>query len=269
MEASGRRRAGAGIVKLTGKAARAADRTAAAPVVVLCRTQLGENVGTTARAMLNFGLTELRLVSPECGWPNAKAVAACSGAYPVLNGIELFATVEEAVADLHHVFATTARARELKKPILTAEAAVLQAREAMAGERRVGFLFGAERTGLTNEELLLADAVLSIPLNPDFSSLNLAQAVLLLSYEWFKSADATPAVRAPRKEGEPATKAEVDGLLGQLVDSLDVVDFFKSADRRQGLVRTIKVMIERRSWTRPEVHLFRGIVKELSQGRRR
>jgi tRNA/rRNA methyltransferase len=245
------------------------EDAAGAPVIVLVRPQLGENVGTAARAMLNFGLKELRLVAPQCGWPNAKAVVACSGAYEVLHGASIFESVEAAIGDLHSVFATTARPRGLKKPVITGDAAATEARR-LAGEgRRVGFLFGAERTGLTNEELLLADAILSIPLNPDFSSLNLAQAVLLVGYELFKAGDRTPALRHAPKEGELATKSDVDGLLDQLVRSLDRVDFFKSDNRRQGLVRTIKVMVERRAWTRPEVNLFRGIVKELAEGRRR
>lgn len=242
--------------------------TIPAPVVILVRPQLGENVGTAARAMLNFALTELRLVAPECGWPNAKAVVACSGAYAVLEGARTFPTVEAAIGDLVHVFATTARRRDLKKPVLTAEVAAKEARRLAAEGRRVGFLFGAERTGLTNDELVLADAIVRVPLNPDFASLNLAQAVLLVAHEWFAAADRTPEVSHALKAGEPATKAEIDGLLAQLVAELDAVDFFKSPDRRQGLIGTIKVMIERRRWTRPEVNLFRGIVKELAHGRR-
>jgi tRNA/rRNA methyltransferase len=237
------------------------------PVIVLARPQIGENIGTAARAMLNFGLTGLRLVAPECGWPNGRAVVACSGAYEVLHGATLHDSVAAAVGDLHNLFATTARLRELKKPILTGAQAASEARRLAAEGRHVGFLFGAERTGLTNEELLLADAIVRVPLNPAFTSLNLAQAVLLLAYEWFKAADQTPPARPSRHEGEPATKAEVDGLLEQLVQELDRVDFFKSANRRQGLVRTIKVMVERRAWTRAEIHLFRGIVKELVLGR--
>jgi tRNA/rRNA methyltransferase len=240
----------------------------AGPVIILARPQLGENIGTAARAMLNFALSELRLVKPECGWPSGKAVVACSGAYDVLNHVTVFATVEEAIGDLHNVFATTARLRDLKKPVVTAEEAAARTGALAAEGRGVGFLFGAERTGLTNDELLLADAIVSIPLNPAFSSLNLAQAVLLVAYELHRVGDRTPPVRGAPREGEPATKAEINGLLMQLVDQLDRADFFKSENRRQGLIRTIKVMIERRAWTRPEVHLFRGMIKELTQERR-
>lgn len=239
-----------------------------APVVILCRPQLGENVGTTARAMLNFGLVELRLVRPDCGWPNAKAVAAASGATEVLNRLEMFPSLEAAIGDLHHVLATTARSRELRKPIMTGESAAGELRRLVGEGRRVGLVFGPERTGLTNDELLLADALVSVPLNPAFSSLNLAQAVLLLGYEWFKAGDDTPAVQPPPGEDPPATKAEVDGVLDHLLGELDAIDYFRAADRRISLARTIKVMIERRGWTRPEIHLMRGIIKDLVRGRR-
>src|SRR5262249_3243984 len=153
------------------------------PVVILCRPQLGENVGATARAMLNFGLTELRLVRPECGWPNAKAVAMASGAVGVLNEVRVFDRLEAAIADLHHVFATTARARELRKPVVSPDAAAAELRRLMGTGRRAGLVFGAERTGLQNDELLLADAIVRISTNPAFTSLNLGQAVLLVAYE--------------------------------------------------------------------------------------
>ena len=151
------------------------------PVVILCRTQMGENVGNAARAMLNFGLLELRLVAPTCGWPNSKAVASASGAYRVLNDVTMHGDAAEAVADLQHVFATSARAREVKKPVMTAAAAALAMRDLIGQGRRVGLLFGPERTGLENDELRLAETLVSIPVDPDFASLNLAQAVLVMA----------------------------------------------------------------------------------------
>jgi tRNA/rRNA methyltransferase len=238
----------------------------AAPVVILCRPQMGENVGTTARAMLNFGLTELRLVRPECGWPNAKAVVAASGATAVLNEVVVFADLPAALADLHHSFATTARLRELRKDILTPAAAAARARAAVEEGRRVGLLFGPERTGLTNEELLLADALISIPVNPAFASLNLAQAVLLCAYEWFKAVGESST--EPLVTGEPATKAEVQGLVDHLVRELDAVDFFRSPDRRGSLIHAVTVLLERRQLQKPEVHLLRGIIKDIAGGRR-
>lgn len=238
-----------------------------APVVVLCRTQMGENIGTAARAMLNFGLTELRLVAPQCGWPNAKAVVAASGAVAVLNGVRLFPDLAAATADLHHTLATTARAREMAKPVLEPEAAAARA-EALRGEgRAVGIVFGPERTGLTNDELLLADALVSYPVNPEFASLNLAQAVLLFGYAWFRrAAPERPAMVVA--EAAPATKAEVQGLVDHLVRELDQVSFFRAEERRASLIRAIAVMLERRQWSASEVHLMRGIIKDLVGGRK-
>ena len=243
------------------------------PVVVLCRPQMGENIGAAARAMLNFGLTELRLVRPACGWPNAKAVLSASGANVVLNGVRVFGDAGEALADLHHTFATTARNRELKKDVLTPEAAAREIRRLVGSGRRVGLMFGPERTGLTNEELLLADAIVSVPVNPDYASLNLGQAVLLCAYEWFRTGlgegVASARVEVDPDDGrEPATKAEVAGAVEHLVRELDAVDFFRSENRRGSLVDAISVMLERRRMTRPEVHLLRGIVKDLAGGRR-
>jgi tRNA/rRNA methyltransferase len=257
-------------MKLTGAGrAAAAAGLAPGPVVILCRPQIGENVGAAARAMLNFGLAELRLVRPECGWPNAKAVATASGAVAVLNGITVFASLEEATADLHHIFATTARSRELKKPIVSPETAVAEARSAIGAGRRVGLVFGAERTGLENEELLLADAIVRIPTNPAFGSLNLAQAVLLLAYSWSMQDPSAPTEPTAGAAEEPATKGEVEALLRYLLAELEAADFFKSPDSRRSLMAAIKVMFERRGWTRPEVNLMRGILKELIQGNRR
>jgi tRNA/rRNA methyltransferase len=237
-----------------------------APAIILCRTQMGENVGTAARAMLNFGLTELRLVAPQCGWPNAKAVVAASGAVEVLNRVAIFPDLAAATADLHHILATTARAREISKPVQDAEAAAAGARSLIAEGRRVGLVFGPERTGLTNDELLLADTLISYPVNPAFASLNLAQAVLLFGYAWFRQTGAVP---SPLAAGTiPATKAEVGGLVDHLVRELDQVSFFRADERRASLIRAISVMIERRGWTTPEVHLMRGISKDLVGGRR-
>jgi tRNA/rRNA methyltransferase len=240
----------------------------AAPCVVLARPQLGENVGTVARAMRNFGLASLRLAAPACGWPNAKAVVAASGAHDVLGRATLHGSVGLAVADLEHLFATTARGRELKIPVLTAEAAAAEAHRLVAAGRRVGFLFGPERTGLENEELVLADALVTIPTAPDFASLNLGQAVLLVGYEWQKQAQLRPAVLDPAEAEPPAGKGELAGVVAQLLRELEAVDFFKSPDRRASLGAAIEVMLARRRLTLPEVNLLRGIVKELAGGRR-
>lgn len=236
------------------------------PVVVLVRPQLGENVGTVARAMLNFGLTELRLVAPQFGWPNAKAVNACSGAFAPLNGVRLFDSTKDAVADLNAVFATTARGRGLAKPVLTARGAASEMRTRAAEGRRVGLLFGPERTGLETDELLLAEALVTVPLDPGFTSLNLAQAVLLLGYEWRMAADRTPDRRMPH-DGRPANQAELDGLVGHLVTELDRADFFKAEDRRVSLSKMLRATFARAGLLEPEIHLLRGVVKALANSR--
>ena len=161
------------------------------PVVILVDPQLGENIGTAARAMLNCGLGRLRLVRPRDGWPSDRAVAAASGADAVLDGATLFDTTAAAIADLEQVYATTARPREMIKPVMTPRRAAAEMRAAIGGGRPVGILFGPERTGLLNDDLALADTLISVPLNPAYSSLNLAQAVLLVAYEWAQAGDDT------------------------------------------------------------------------------
>jgi tRNA/rRNA methyltransferase len=236
----------------------------AAPVVILVRPQLGENVGTAARAMLNFGLTELRLVEPKCGWPSVKALQAASGATAILNGLRVFERVEDAIADLELLFATTARPRDLPKRVVSAAGAAREARAALAEGRRAGVLFGPERTGLANDDLIFADAVLSVPLNPDFSSLNLAQAVLLVGYEWFQ-AGAPPPPRRAGATSRRATKGELDGLVEHLVGELDATNFFRTADRRQSMVRTLKVIVQQADLHEADVHLLRGVIKALAR----
>ena len=239
------------------------------PVVILVRPQLGENVGTAARAMLNFGLTDLRLVAPKCGWPNVRALQAASGATEVLNGLRVFERVVDAASDLHRLYATTARPRDLPKPVITAAEAAREARPALAGGQRVGILFGPERTGLSNDDLIYADAVVSIPVNPAFFSLNLAQAVLLLAYEWFQSAAAVPEREESAPPGRPATKGELDQLLEHLIAELDAVNFFRTADRRASMSRALRLIFARAELREPDVHLLRGVIKEIARGSRR
>jgi tRNA/rRNA methyltransferase len=247
----------------------AEPRRPPAPVVILVRPQLGENVGAAARAMLNFGLSELRLVRPQCGWPNVKAVQAASGATEVLNRLQLFDRVADAALDLHRLFATTARPRDLAKPVVTAAQAAREARAALAGGERVGILFGPERTGLFNDDLILADAVVNIPVNPDFFSLNLAQAVLLVAYEWFQSEARVPERQDSEPADRPASKSELDQLLEQLIAELDAVNFFRAADRRESMSRALKLIFARADLRSPDVHLLRGVIKDLARGGRR
>lgn len=250
-------------MKRTKEAKGGIDALPPAPVVILVRPQMAENVGSAARAMLNFGLTELRLVKPEFGWPNAKAVAAASGAAGILNRMTINPTTAAATADLHHFYATTARARDLAKPVTDPAGMAVAARAQVQAGRRVGLLFGPERTGLDNDDLLLADSLVQIPVNPLFPSLNLAQAVLLCGYEWHRQG--APPVAAGLTE-PPARKGEIVDLVDHLIAELDAVGFFRSADRRISLSRTIKAMVERMPLTSAEAQLMRGIVKELRRG---
>jgi tRNA/rRNA methyltransferase len=236
------------------------------PVVVLVRPQMGENVGTAARAMLNFGLTELRLVAPVCGWPNAKAVNAASGASTVLNDLTIHPSTAEAVRDLHRVYATTARPRDMSIDVVSAESAAVAMRRQIGAGERVGVLFGPERTGLENEDVALADAVITVPLNPGFSSLNLAQAVMLVAYEWHK-AGGPPPPPAPTPLA-PATKGEVEGLIGHIVEELDGTAFFRSDDRRAKRIEELRLLFERCALRSVEVQTLRGMVKGLTQERR-
>lgn len=235
-------------------------------VIVLARPQIGENVGAAARAMLNFGLAQLRLVRPECGWPNAKAVAMASGAVQVLNDLTVHDTLEQALADCHHVLATTARSREMAKPVVGGRAALAEARGLVAAGRRVAFVFGAERTGLANAELLLADRLVTFPTSKGFSSLNLAQAVLLVAYEWQMAGDPAAPLEPVR---EAATKGQLDHLVRTLLTELDAADYFKSETSRVSLSGAIANMIERRGWTAPETNLMHGVIRELVAGNRR
>lgn len=233
------------------------------PAIVLVAPQLGENIGTAARAMLNFGLTDLRVVNPRDGWPNSRAVAASAGADIVIDNVRVFETTEEAVADLDYLLATTARPRDMVKLVFTPDRAAARLREAFAGGGKAGVLFGPERTGLHNDDVALADAVLTVPLNPAFSSLNLAQAVLLMSYEWHKAADRTAAETLEMREGRLATKEELLMFYAHLERELDAHGFFRTDDKRPGMVRSIRNLFGRAGMTEQEVRTFRGIVASL------
>jgi len=239
------------------------------PVVVLVRPQLGENIGTAARAMLNCGLRHLRIVAPRDGWPNVKALNAASGANEVIGGAKIFPDTASAVADLHVVYATTARNREMIKPILTPRHAAAECRAAIGAGSGVGILFGPERTGLSNDEVSLADAIIEVPLNPSFASLNLAQAVLLVAYEWRASGDETPSVQLPLGRTRPAAKQELARFLDSLESALEERGFFPTADRRPKMARNMRTMFERIPLTHQDVQTLYGIVKTLTWPRPR
>jgi len=237
----------------------------AGPAMILVAPQMGENIGTAARAMLNFGLTEMRLVAPRDGWPNDRARAVSSGADLVIDNVVVHERTEQAVADLDFVIATTARHREMLKLVLTPETAAKKLREVIAGGGKAGVLFGPERTGLTNDDVVLADAVLMVPVNPAFASLNLAQAVLLIGYEWFKGADATPPERMDYLGSRPATKEELLGFFGHLEGELDRFGFLKPPEKRPSMIRNIRNLFQRAGMSEQEVRTFRGIVASLTR----
>jgi tRNA/rRNA methyltransferase len=237
------------------------------PAIILVEPQLGENIGAAARAMLNCGLGELRLVKPRDGWPNAKATAAASGADAVLDAAQVYDSLREAIADLTRVYASTARPRQMIKPVVTPRQAAAELRTLVAAGERVGVLFGPERAGLENDDLALADTLITVPLNPAFASLNLGQAVLLLGYEWFQAADATPARELVMNETRPATKEELLNFLLHLEQECDLSGFLRNVEKRPSMVRNIRNIFQRAALTHQEVQTLHGIVKDLANKR--
>ena len=239
------------------------------PAIILVEPQLGENIGTAARAMYNCGLTDLRLVKPRDGWPNAKAQAAASGADPVLDKARLYERVEDAIADLRRVYATTARDRYMVKRILTPRKAAEEMRGLLGADESCGILFGPERTGLLNEHVALADTVLSVPLNPAFSSLNLAQAVLLIGYEGFLSADATPAEQLALGHSAPATKDKLIQFFEHLEEELDRSGFMRDPEKRPSMVRNLRNLFQRAGCTEQELRTLHGVITSFCGPRSR
>jgi tRNA/rRNA methyltransferase len=232
------------------------------PIIILVRPQLGQNIGKAARAMLNFGLTELRLVAPRDGWPNPDAGPAASGADLVLARATVFPTLAEAIADCSHVFASTVRRRDLVMPVVGPQEMAEQLHEA-AG--RTAILFGPERSGLESEDVALADAIVTVPINPEFGSLNLAQAVILLAYEWSRG---RPLVQPTAKAGEPpAPHGEVEGMIGQLEEQLDAAGYFWPVERRAATTATLRTILTKPAWSSREVKAMRGVFRALAQPR--
>ncbi|GAA0441312.1 MULTISPECIES: TrmJ/YjtD family RNA methyltransferase [Sphingomonas] len=234
------------------------------PVIVLVRPQLGENIGKAARAMLNFGLVEMRLVSPRDGWPNPQAGPAASGADVVLEKARVFETVADAVADCSHVFATTVRKRGVTKPVVTPEEA---ARAIRSDAGRAAILFGPERSGLETDDVALARTIVTVPINPEFGSLNLAQAVILVAYEWSKGADlASP----PETELDPpASQEELEGMIAQLDGMLEAGGYFFPPDRAPATRRTLRTLLTKPGWNSQEVRTLRGVLSTLARPRQR
>ncbi len=250
------------------------------PIVLLVRPQMADNIGMVARAMANFGLEELRLVEPRDGWPNEKARAAASGANYVIDQATAYPDLKQAVGDLHWVCATTARQRHMDKPLLSPAQAAAELLRRIEDGQRCAILFGPERQGLENDDVALADAVVMAPVNPRFASLNLAQAVLLLGYEWLKTAQLGTLGRVtpkevemqagPRPKGGPlATKDELIGLFDHLEGELDDAGFLKPPEKRASMVRNIRTLIQRMEPSEQEVRTLRGIVAALTYAHKR
>lgn len=222
---------------------------------------MGENIGAAARAMLNCGLTDLRIVNPRDGWPNERADAMSSGALERMPPVQVFNSTAEAVADLQCVYATTARPRDMVKPVFTARGAAddIKAR----GTQKTGYLFGPERAGLSNDDVALAHAIVTIPMNPDFSSLNLGQGVLLCAYEWFQAMDGTPALIKP-DEDAVAPHGELNELFDRLERELADGGFFRTQELRPNVMRNLKNMLVRMDMTSQEARTFHGIITTLT-----
>lgn len=234
------------------------------PAIILVEPQMGENIGMCARAMLNCGMDDLRIVNPRDGWPSGSAIQTSSGAVSVIENAKIFETTAEAVADLQFVLATTARERDMVKPVFTPLGASIELHSRRKDGQNCGIMFGPERSGLTNDDVALAQAVLNVPLNPDFSSLNLAQAVLLIGYAWYeKLGHDIPETYTRRGDSPPATQNEFNGAMQHLMDELENKGFFLNPEKRPNTERNIRNMFARLDMTSQETSTLRGIVKAL------
>lgn len=235
------------------------------PSIILVRPQLAENIGMVARAMMNCGLYDLRVVAPRELPTAEKAIAASSGAALILEQARIYECVADAIADKHLIFATTARPRGMTKPIYHPEVAMKQLSETIEKNQKCGILFGAERTGLENSELVMADGIIEIPLNPAHMSLNLSQAVLLVGYEWFKSQQMTDNSRYETGGAELAVKSDVDAFLAHLETELDKREYFRFADKKERMDRNLRNIFTRNQLTVSEIKTLHGVVKELTR----
>ncbi|PIE16333.1 MAG: RNA methyltransferase [Rhodobacterales bacterium] len=237
------------------------------PAMILVRPQMGENIGAAARAMANFGLERLRVVDPRDGWPNERAVAMASGAGRLLDQAGIYASTAEAVADCNYVFATTARHRGLTKPVMTPERAMAHSRALLASGQKVAVLFGPERAGLENDDIARANAIISVPVNPDFSSLNLGQSVLLTSYEWFRQGDETPPEAMEMAKTEFAPNVEIEKLGDHFEQRLQEAGFFFPEAKAAGMRQNLRNMWARLALTRADVQTLHGMLRQLLRDR--
>ena len=239
------------------------------PAVILVEPQLGENIGTAARAMLNCGLDDLRLVLPRDAWPNDRALAAASGADRVLDKARLFPTVAAAIGDLNHVYASTARDRYMVKRELTPRRAAEEMRGFLAAGEACGVLFGPERTGLVNDDISLADTVLTVPLNPAYSSLNLAQAVLIVGYEWFTTKTEPAEEHLHIGHSRPANKAELIRFFDHFEEALVDSGFLRQEDKRPSMTRNLRNLFQRAACTEQELRTLHGVITAFMGPRKR
>jgi tRNA/rRNA methyltransferase len=239
------------------------------PSVILVRPQMGENVGAAARAMWNFGLSQMRVVAPRDGWPNERAVALASGAGRVLDSAMLVEDTAAACADCAFVFATTARGRDLTKPVYTPEAAMAETVARLAQGQKVGILFGPERTGLENDDIARANAIISVPVNPDFPSLNLAQCVLLIGYEWRRQTEQAPQRVDVMADTDWATHAEMEALSGHYEARMQEAGFFFPHHKAASMKENLRNMWSRMPMTRADVQTFHGMLRQIVRWKER
>jgi tRNA/rRNA methyltransferase len=238
------------------------------PAVILVEPQLGENIGAAARVMANFGLSRLRLVNPRQQWPNPKAQMMAAGADRVLDNAQCYDTVEAAIADCSFVLATTARAHDQAKPVLSPEAAAEQMGLRVAAQENVAILFGRERNGLENEEVALADGIVTFPVNPAFASLNLAQAVALVAYEWFKHVSVNALPFAMPDKSAPAPKQQLLAFFASLERELEKVEFFRPAEKRETMQINLRNIFARMQPTQQDIQTLHGVIMAIAEGRK-
>mgnify|MGYP003387143846 CR=1 FL=1 len=244
------------------------------PTMILVEPQLVENIGMTARAMMNCGLSELRIVDPRDPWPlhdelEQRMLAASSGADEVLKSAKIFATVEDAIKDLNYIYATTSRTHDMSNKIFTLRGAMPDMTQRIRGGQKIGVMFGRERTGLVNDYIVLANAKITIPLNPEFASLNLAQSVLLVGYEWYQAKDKTPDVQLNVGNSRPANREEYLNFYHRLESELDACGFFVTDDMRPTMTRNLQSMLQRAEMTEQEIRTWHGVIKALATGPKR
>lgn len=235
------------------------------PTIILVEPQLGENIGMVARAMANFGLSELRLVNPRDGWPSERARAAASRADHVIDRVQVFETLEEAIADVKHVMATTARRRDMIKPVLPPDEATRLLHTRMNAGRECAILFGRERWGLENHEVALADELVTFPVNPAFASLNIAQAVLLMSYEWMRQSETAATLGFDAQEPVPANKGSLTKLLDHLEAALDEAKYFYPPEKEDKMRQNLRSLFVNSQLQEPEIHSLHGMIAALER----